>query len=51
MINKHLKRWKEKNLFFRSSCHGAAEMNLTRDHEVAGSIFGLTQWVKDPAWP
>ena len=21
---------------------------LTRDHEVEGSILGLTQWVKDP---
>ena len=34
-----------------SSHHGAAEANLTRNHEVLGSIPDLTQWVKDPGLP
>ena len=35
------------NSMMLSSRHGAAETNLTRNHEVVGSIPGLTQWVKD----
>ena len=35
----------------RSSHHGAVEMKPTRNPEVAGSIPGLDQWVKDPALP
>ena len=31
----------------RSSRRGAAEMNLTKNHEVAGSIPGLARWAKD----
>ena len=30
-----------------SSHRGTEEMNLTRNHKVAGLIPGLAQWVKD----
>ena len=34
---------------FWSSCHGAVEMNLTRNREFVGLIPVLAQWVKHPA--
>ena len=34
-----------------SSPCGAVETNPTRNHEVAGLIPGLIQWVKDPVLP
>ena len=41
-----IKKWAE-----HSSCLGSAEANLTRNHEVVGSIPGFTWWIKDLALP
>ena len=40
-----------KSIWVCSSCHGIAEMNLTRNYEVVDLIPGLAQWVKDLALP
>ena len=44
-------RSSRKNALFWSSHRGASETNPTRNHEVAGSLPGLAQWVKDPVLP
>ena len=38
-----------RNLRKQEFCHGAAETNPSRNHEVAGLIPGLALWVEDLA--
>ena len=47
--NVKLKQSKEVRV--RSFCCGSAETNLTSNHEDAGSILGLAQWVRSLVLP
>ena len=46
--NFYLKELRFKFVLFRSSCRDSVVNVSTRNHEVAGSIPGLAQLVKDP---
>ena len=46
-----LKNKQSKNFHFGEFHCGSVEVNPTSIHEDAGSIPGLTQWVRNPALP
>ena len=49
----HYREWSEKTKSKRVGVPVVVQWltNQTRNHEVAGSVPGLAQWVKDPALP
>ena len=48
-IKNCVRNFASKKCILKKSSHcGAEEANLTRNHEVVGSIPSLDQWVKDP---
>ena len=51
LLDAFLPTLKTLNIQHRSSRHGTAETNLTRNHEVAGSVPCLIQCVKDLVLP
>ena len=56
LCNKELKKTHQYHIlkiitYLGSSWHGTVETNPTRNHEVADSVFGLVQWVKDLVLP
>ena len=46
-----LVKWEKKSAYAGVSIVAQWLTNPTRNHDVAGSIPGLAQWVEDPALP